>query len=357
MSETLRFVLAFSLLSAPFACKRTTNESTPPPPAASASTMSVPSAKARKKVAVALPPISPVSDKAVTFAGKETKVVVCKLDASAPVMSDKEWWFHALASMAVAKDGSLYVVDQENKLRHYVNQSTDGCELALDAEFGKAGIMDFQSSRGSILNSVATDAKGAVYFSWHKDPKKIVDGVAKDFCSGFVRADASSSLVVADNNLLTGDGCSGKYVPPMLTGFDPSVPQYDQPKLVGLFGDELVSHGVDLENGKSVHKVGVHSTDGKRRLVLGGHADDAMSSIQQATKCGDDLCVLDAPLSATRLLRWTKDGKFLDKLSLSDVDLSMHGQNLGWSKAGLWVAGAVREKNEYVGVIALLPGV
>lgn len=353
-----RTLLAVSLLS--LACKREAPvedkaEPKPEKPAASAE----PAKKKPAKVKVAPPPISMPSDKKVDFGGKETRVVVCSLDASAPVMADKDWWFHAITSMALAKDGSLYAVDHENKLRHYINQSKDGCELALDPDFGKGGVMDFDSKRGSIVNSCAVDGKGAVYFSWHKAPKKIVDGKVTDFCGSFVKASWSSPLVVSDGNLVDGDKCTGKYVQSLFTGFDPSVPDYDKPKLVGLFGEELVSHGVDKEKGKDVHKVGVHSLEGKRRLVLGGHEDDAMWSVKDAVQCGDDLCVLDSPLSSTSVLRWTKDGKFLGKLKLNEVDLSMNAASLGWSKAGLWVAGAVRAEkgNDWIGVITLLPGV
>ncbi|MBI2395599.1 MAG: hypothetical protein HYV09_38895 [Deltaproteobacteria bacterium] len=350
----MRWPLALLVLSTLLACKREAPKEDAAP-AKSAAPVAAAAPKAKKKVKVAAPPISAESDKAITFAGKDTKVVVCKLDESAPPMIDKDWWHHSLTGMAVARDGTLYVVDHEQKLRHYVNQSEGGCELALDESFGKGGVMDFQSSRGSVINDVATDDKGAVYFSWHKAPKKIVGNEVTEHCSDFIRADAWSPLVVADGNVTRGEGCTGKYAKGLLNGFDPSVPQYDQPKVVGLFGEELVSHGVDIEKGKSVHKVGVHGLDGKRRLVLGGHADDAMYSIKHATSCGGDLCVLDSPLSSTSLLRWTKDGKFLGKVTLTD--LSMNGSEIGWSKAGLYVGGAIRgEKSEWVGVIVLLPG-
>lgn len=343
------------------ACKREApSDSAEPAPKAKAS--AEPAPKKRPKAKVALPPFSAPNEgkpQELTFAGKDVKLVICKLDEAAPPMVDKDWWFHALSGLAVAKDGSVYVVDHENKLRKYQNQSKDGCELALDPEFGKAGVMDFASPRSSVINGVTVDSKDAVYFSWNKAPQKIVGGKAEDFCSGWVRADPYSPLMVVDGNVGTTGDCKGKYAKGLLTGFDPTVPQYDDPKVVGLYGDELVSHGVDLVKGKSVHKVGLHSLDGKRRLVLGGHEDDAMYSIKDATRCGDDLCVLDAPLSSAALLRWTKDGKFLGKLKLSsDANLSIEGDRIGWSKAGLYLGGASRgEKSQWVGVIGLITGV
>lgn len=350
-----RWILLLLLTSV--ACKHEAKEEAAPSSAAPAAPAAVTKPAAKPKAKVALPPISHAADQAVTFAGKSTKFIVCKFDERAPVMADKDWWFHALEAMVVAKDGTLYVLDHENKIRHYVNQAEGGCELALDPGFGKAGILDFDSKRSSILNDVAMDDKGALYFSWTRIAKKIVDGKAADYCDGFIRADPSSSLVIADGNVTHGEGCSGKYAKDLLTGFDPKVPQYDQPKVIGLVGEELISQGVDLEKGKSVHKVGVHGLDGKRRLVLGGHEDDAMWSIKHATRCGDDLCVLDSPLSSAAVLRWTMDGKFLGKLKMSDAGLSMNGQAIGWSKAGLYVGGAVQgDNNNWVGVIGLLPG-
>jgi len=88
------------------------------------------------------------------------------------------------------------------------------------------------------------------------------------------------------------------------------------------------------------------------------HEDDAMYGIEHATRCGDDLCVLDAVLTSTSVLRWTMDGKFLGKVRISDVDLSMSAQRIGWSKAGLWIGGAVVGNDKaWIGVVALLPSV
>ena len=337
--------LLFALIAVPLACKKEPSATTSAPaPSPSAS------APVKKLAKVALPPITAPADKELTLGDKKTHLVVCKLDVSAPTISDKDWWHHTVTSMAVAPDGSLYVVDHEQKIRHYVNQSEKGCELALE------GVRDFQSSRGSFINAAWVDNKGTVYFDWHKKPQRIRGNEVDEWCSDYIRADAWSPLVIADGNVTHGEGCSGKYAKGLLKGFDPSVPQYDQPKVVGLFGEELVSEGVDLEKGKSIHKVGVHGLDGTRRLVLGGHDEEMLWSIKHATACDGDLCVLDAPISRSSVFRWTRDGKFVGKLSLSDAELSISAVHIGWTKAGLYVGGAVRGEKDWIGVIALLPG-
>jgi hypothetical protein len=349
----MNYVRLASLSALFFACKKepepTAKPAPAPPPSATVS--------AKKLVKVAPPPITAPSDKELTFAGKKTKAIVCKLDDSAPMMVDKDWWHHSLTSMAVARDGSIYVVDHQEKLRHYINQSDRDCELALDPEFGDKGIWDFKSPRGSIINFVTVDAKGNVYFNWHKKPQRIVGNKAEDVCSDTIRSDAWSPLVIADGNVNHGEGCSGKYAKGLLNGFDPGVPDYDRPRVIGFFGEELISDGVDREKGKSIHKIGVHDLDGKRRLVLGGHDDEMLWSPKEATHCDGDLCLVDAPLSRTSVFRWTREGKFLGKLALSDADLSMNAGDIGWSRAGLYIGGAVREKSDWVGVIVLLPGV
>lgn len=220
---------------------------------------------------------------------------ICKLDTSAPALEDPQWWDHALQSMAVAGDGTLYVLDHQNKLRRYVNRSTQSCELVLDRSFGTGGVRDlgFPTTIGSILRSVSVDTRGAVHVSdggiGSKD--KIVGETLTDGCDGYFLASPSSSLALAGGHLVGGTGCSGPYL--TYKGYDARAPEYARPRAIGLVDDQIVVAGTDMLGKDEIAMVGLHGADGTLRVKLGkDKGEERVVSPKSATKCGSDLCVL-----------------------------------------------------------------
>lgn len=282
---------------------------------------------------------------------------VCKLDTSAPALEDPQWWNHALQSMAVAGDGTIYVLDQQNKLRHYVNRSAESCELVLDRAFGAGGVRDlgFPTTIGSILRSVSVDARGGVHVSdggiGSKD--KIVGATLSDGCDGYFFASPDSSLALAGGHLLQGgSGCSGTYL--SYTGYDDHAPEYARPHAIGLVGDEIVVAGTDMRGKEEVAKVGLHASDGKMRIKLGkDKGDERLASPGSATKCGSDLCVLGGVFDGV-IYRWSMDGTFQGKLSLSAISM-FHPNRIGAHGNRLYVSGAASSKsNKQAGLIVLV---
>lgn len=293
--------------------------------------------------------------KKVDFGGTEVTVEVCALDTLLPPMADKSW-DRALPSMTVAADGTLYVLDPENKLRHYVNRDPRGCELVLDKKFGDGGLLDAGLSDGY---SLAADGSGAIYATSGgigAKSKKIVGEKVEDHCSGFLRTQPSSKVAVLSSSTVLTNGCEGTSVS-FYKGFDPKAPTWAAPRVVGLYGDEIVVRGMDVEKGKEVRKIGLYATDGKQRLKLGKvDGPESMWSPDLATTCAGDLCVFDVTRGGASILRWKNDGKFVSKLRLDVVDIS--GSSLGVAGDSLWIGGGAAAKGPgIVGVILRVSGV
>lgn len=306
------------------------------------------------KVAVPETQAKPEKKKA-DFGGNEVTVEVCALDTLLPPMADKSWE-RALPSMTVAADGTLYVLDQANKIRHYVNRDPRGCELVLDKKFGDGGLLDAGLTDGYAL---AADASGAIFATSGgigMKTKKIVAEKVEDHCAGFLRTQPSSKHAVLSGSKVLTNGCDGTSVS-FTKGYDPKAPEWASPRVVGLYGDEVVVRGMDLEKGKEVRKIGVHGIDGKQRLKLGkADGPESMWSPDAATTCAGDLCVFDVTRGGASILRWKNDGKFVQKLRLDVVDIS--GTSLGAAGDSLWIGGGAAAKGPgIVGVIIRVSGV
>jgi len=359
MSASSRRLVLCGLVFAVMGCPKK-EEAPAEKPAAAKPSASAPAAPKidLESAKVALPETQGTPEKKTAdFGGGEVTIEVCALDTALPPMADPTWE-RALPSMTAAPDGSLYVLDPKFNVRHYVNRAHKGCELVLDRTFGKDGLLDAGLSDNYQLSS---DAKGTIYAgsgSIGMKGKKIVDGKVDKFCDGTLRMQPSSTLVLLGGNQLLDDldKCRGKSVS-FHEGFDPKAPAWASPRPVGLYGDEIVVRGMDLEKTKEVRKIGLHGADGKQRIKLGkAEGDESMWSPDAATTCAGDLCVFEMTRGSPSILRWKKDGTFVKKLKLDVVDFS--GRSLAAAGDTLWVAGGGAAKAPgIVGVILRVRGV
>ncbi len=311
---------------------------------ASVASPSVPLPKGTKIDAAAVvevPPIARLSPAQVfDFAGTVTTMQLCRMDASAPTIfaSDSSL---ARAPLAAAPDGSLWVLDHQKKLRHYVNRAPRGCELVLDQAFGDHGMLDLAALGSERYGRVLVDARGVVYLSGDTT-KKLQGGKLVEHCAGeWMRTDPTTKLAIGNRTSVTKDGaCEATNA--SFGGFDPKAPAYASPKAIGFFGDEIVVHGVDMDGTREIDEVGLHAPNGAQRIKMGGKSgDEALTSPEAATKCGDDLCVFGTMFDDIGISRYTRDGKLVQKVRLK-VDGLKDAMMTTAGDGKLWISGAVR---------------
>ncbi|MBS2012167.1 MAG: hypothetical protein JST00_04740 [Deltaproteobacteria bacterium] len=297
---------------------------------------------AKESVPVEVPPVARlVPKRTFQFGGVPMTVELCRFDASAPKIFATES-SAARAPLAAAPDGSLWVLDHERRLRHYVNGSARGCELALDRTFGQGGILDLAAAGGGTERflRVVVDAKGVVYLTGDST-KKLEGGKLVDHCAGaWMRTDPTTTLAVGSRTKITkSGGCEATNA--TFQGFDPNAPQYASPKAIGLFGDEVVVHGVDMDGKREIPKIGLHAPTGAQRVKMGGKdGDEWITSPESATKCGDDLCVYGSSFSDIGLSRFTRDGKLVQKVRFTVDGLKDSAMTTG-GDGTLWIHGAM----------------
>jgi hypothetical protein len=300
-------------------------------------------------VEVVLPPVGTHDAKPGKLGDKEVKAELCKMDKAGSDMHD-EWFHKALRDAALGPDGALYVLDHEVKVRKYVNQKPDGCELALDKTFGKDGILDIGFNKESFADKISVDKAGAVYVG----DKKIVGGKVEAFCSDVV-AGPDSATLLSRSKPVTDAKCEGKEIE--WKGWDKD----SSPDVLTVLSDTVIVKGSVKAGDKSVTKVGIQSPDGAQKTSVGkADGDEDICYAHGAAMCGGNLCVVDGNCKALRV--WKPDGSFVGKLDLYDVTgLSIMPRivRVG-SKGEVFVIGSADGKDgdkEDHGVVVRLTGI
>lgn len=138
-------------------------EAAPKPEDKSAPAAETPKKPAGPKEKFALPNVKfdvDAESRKVSLGGKALTAEACLLDTSAPDMTH-EWFNQAIRGLVAAKDGSLYVLDHEQKVRHYLVEPGETCKLALDPSFGAHGVFTLPTPADSI--SILDDGTIAAY--------------------------------------------------------------------------------------------------------------------------------------------------------------------------------------------------
>ncbi len=257
-------------------------------------------------VEVALPPVETRDAKPGKLGDKEVKAELCKMDKSGSDMHD-EWFHKALRDAAIGPDGALYVLDHEVKVRKYLNQKADGCELALDKSFGKDGILDIGLTKEAFADKISVDKDGAVYV----DDKKIVNGKPEKFCSDVIAGPASPN-VFSRSKVVTDAKCEGKEIEWKGWSKDGS------PDVLAALAEGVLVKGSVKEGEKNVTKVGLQTPDGAQKTIVGkADGDESICYAHGAAMCGGSICVVDGNCKALRV--WKPDGAFVGKLDLYDM--------------------------------------
>ncbi len=263
----------------------------------------------------------------LTLGGKEISAEVCLLDTSVPEMKD-EWFSKALRSMAAAPDGSLYVLDNAFKVRHYIPAAGDTCKLAIDMAFGDKGLLTFPSEveRLSVLDDGSIFAysftKSYLYKAGKVEPLDCrLTALNSDGKTGFEYFMGDARLVgdVTGGCAVTDWKYQGWDAPKPEKGKDPgkwsvlSMQQWDK--------DILVTMNLEGD-----HFLGIHSQDGKLKVKFGKNRDkdknvkegEDICWAADADKCSAGLCVLDS--NCRMLSAWDpKNGSMIDSVPVDKL--------------------------------------
>ncbi len=297
-----------------------------------------------------LPPIRSLFPKQTFgFGGDVMTVELCRMDASAPPMihrhSDK-----AAPRLAAGPDGVVWMLDHEQKLRRYVNRSKTGCELALDPSFGNGGAMDLGDVSSS--STLVVDGANNLFLTSYSDTKKLAGGMFVDHCKGRLLAQPTSKLTLLDDGILTSDAPACTRTPLSFKGF-----RGEQPRPIGLFGDEILVSAEEKEAKIDVRKLGVQRADGTQRLVFGkSKGEEWLRGLKMATRCGDDICAFTNGLGDAKIVRYTKAGTFVGRRTIKDSRIS----NITFAAATAeetFIQGSEvtsSGKDDYTGVVLLM---
>jgi hypothetical protein len=285
----------------------------------SASTPAPSASAAGSAVEVPLPtgPLPPVEIKPSTplkIGGKEISAEVCKLDASVPMMRH-ESFDRAIRGVASAKDGVVYVLDNDGKLRKYTASKAGECELTIDKGFGQGGILtlDADPKAADYFDTLAIDAKGDVYASgFIAKAKKISGGQVTELCkeSGRLVIDTKSGDAYLRSSKVDLADCKAT---PVKLDLGKDVSSFD------LFpvGSDVAAVFQQKAEKKSIFKVGLFAGTKQKWVVGDAEGDGSMCNVGTVSACGLGVCVVDANCRSLKVV--DAGGKLLGAGKINDL--------------------------------------
>ncbi len=251
---------------------------------------------------------------------KTLQVEVCALDTSAPALR-AEFFGDALREFAGSAKGELYVLDPDKKVRKYVPQKGDKCELALDPSFGQGGILT-PPVNPDKLHVLDDGTLVIVEFNQshiYKNGKVESNGCG---VSAGLSGDGKVAWTLWEGKIAKGDyseACPDKK--------EWKYSGWDKSKKESVYGVmDWGNQVLLLGEAAPKHYIGIHRPDGTQQFMLGKskikastvHDDDEFCSISDVDKCGTGLCVLDGNCRA--LSAWDpKNGNFLGVVKVGDL--------------------------------------
>lgn len=281
----------------------------------------------KEKFALPNVEITPAEDrKKLVLAGKELSAEACLLDTSVPEMKD-EWFSNALRGFAAAPDGSLYAIDNDQKIRHYIPEPGDTCKLAIDASFGDKGLLKLPEDPERIM---VLDDGTLVITAWRKLHKYVggkiesvdcdVKDVFPDGKTGFWHSgDEAKRVDIAAACKETEWKYKGWDAPKPEKGKDPE--KFSIQSIRPWEKDFLVHMTI-----KGDHYLGIHSPDGKLKIKLGKDREkdknlrdgEDICWAADIEKCAAGLCVLDS--NCRRLSAWDpKKGEMIEAVEVGEL--------------------------------------
>jgi hypothetical protein len=232
---------------------------------------------------------------------------LCTLDGP-PIIGDDS--FRSIGPPAWASDGSLYLLDNDARLRRYTVAPGAGCALTMDTTLGEGGRLALGEGLGHAPEGVVADAQGHVYVSSSMHGTDRITGTTVDYHCAETRGELTVSPSGAHGFSLFGSGPI-KHV--MFTDAGCTVEDWAATDMfesidsVSFLDDTHVLVGGHASASGSPHLARVFGLDGRPAGAAFGDTTDSLSApdhfchVHGAVSCGDRVCVLDGNCRSLRV--------------------------------------------------------
>jgi len=286
----------------------------------------------------------------------------CTLDGP-EISSDRI--LRTIGPVALASDGTVYLLDNQGKTRRYRSASGPGCTLRLDEGFGTGGILDTTSPSGLGLAGVAADREGHVVVSMQFGSKRITGNRVDYECSD------SGGEVALHPAGKVGYSPFGKNHRLQRITFSDQGCTVDNLELgdafetfagIGFADEQLYVGGYNVVDGKQgPHQLRQYGPDGSTiGPLLGGsgRGDEVLCDVGRIVNCRLGVCVFDDSCQAIRI--WTKAGDFVRAVDLEELLGVDQPRVVGISDThegkAYATAATRRARREYVGQVFRITG-
>lgn len=228
--------------------------------------------------------------------------------------------FKAIGPIAVATDGTIYVIDHEQQVRRYRAAKGTGCVLQLDTSFGEGGVLNLGQGLGRGPEGIAADTRGHIFVSSGMSGSWRITGNKVDYHCEVTRGEVS-----VDPTGTVGVALFGSSNPKKVSYTDTGCTQeplklqdpFDSLDAIGFVGKRLFVGGAKEIKGSRVHLVREYNINGQpvgQPLGSPGSGDDHLCNVGGFPACSHGVCVLDT--NCRRIRAWGSKGNFIGQANL-----------------------------------------
>ena len=244
---------------------------------------------------------------------------VCRLDGP-PIIGDDS--FLSIGPSAWATDGSLYLLDNEAKVRRYTVTPGADCVLTMDTTLGEGGRLTLGEGMGGAPKGIVADGQGHIYVSSSMRGTHRITGTTVDY-----HCETMGDLSVSPNGrdgfakwidtvkrvTFTDTGCT-------VADWTPT-DMFERIDSVSFLDARRILVGGHAAASSSPHLVRIFDVNGRPSGPAFGDSSDSMNApdhfchVHGAVACGDNLCVMDGNCRALRI--FDQRNAIIGKIDLS----------------------------------------
>lgn len=268
----------------------------------------------------------------------------------------------SVLSLAMSDDGRLYISDDVG-FRRYQPVFDSGCKLKLDLAYGRNGVLAPPADRptAQAIDGPVAFRSGGPRWQLAAGSKNTI--YAFDFLLGVYRIDGNRSaavcpdlkginslVTIAGNTYLGGGQVRSVKLRNKCATSDVKAGRgtiYGVAEQLWLVSDRDSKTIIALDSQGARTELSIKSTD--------SFAPGGFCHASAVTRCGDKICVVDNNCKKVEI--YNQDGSFAAELKDRLFDRDPYGLPMGTSAgaAGLWLAAAYHEGDNYEGAVFLVP--